>query len=156
MSHLLSGIQLHDHLFIDGKADILPGRQRSDRSFEAGAVQLQPFRDTAPVNGVQGSQDGHEVPAFLSDLDNVADFDQRAWYVCPPPVQKDMAVIHQLPRFFPRGAKTQTINNVVEPTLKQAKQGLTSDPRLSLGPFEKPSELPLLQPIDPSQLLLFS
>jgi hypothetical protein len=67
-----------------------------------------------------------------------------------------MAVIHQLPRFFSRGAKTQAIHDVVEPTLKQAKQSLAGDPCLPLGPFEEPSELPLLQTIDPSQLLFFS
>src|ERR1700679_276650 len=66
-------IQFDDQLLLDGHGDVVAGRGRLDRAFEAALVQIQPAGDAAAVHRLERLVDAHDLAALLLDRHHVAD-----------------------------------------------------------------------------------
>jgi hypothetical protein len=65
-------------------------------------------------------------------------------------------VINNLPSLSPRGSKSQAVNNVVQPSLKQNEQLCTGHALSGGGPLKGVTELGLKESIGPLYLLLLT
>src|SRR5205085_8587876 len=104
----------------------------------------------------EGALNVHVRAAAFTDGDFIADLDLEAWDVHFAAIDEDVTMADELPRLRARHGVAQTVNDVVEATLKQGKQVLAGDAFGAHGALKIEPELALQHAVDAFDLLLLT
>src|SRR5690349_9483720 len=139
--YLLLAVKLNDKLLVDISVDILTCRQRCDRNRKISALRRDPCRTSSSRGGRPRSIDVGILRALFLDRHDIADLDLERRDVHLASVNKDVAMVHDLPSLATRSRKTRTIHDVVQTTFKHEQKVLARNALLTKCLFEIVSEL---------------
>src|SRR6516225_9760658 len=94
----LLGVQLHDHLLLNGEVDVFPLRQRDHAGLQCLAIELEPGRNLPVASQIESAPNGGHLPALLVDFNFLSDTDLKRRNAYLSPRHQNVAVPNKLPR----------------------------------------------------------
>src|ERR1700690_1638373 len=149
-------VKLDDELLPDRQGQILASRKRRQLPLEIVLVELQPFRNPAPIDRAQALEDPRDLLGSVLDLDLIARAAEERRNVDPVSVDQEVPGAHELPRLGVVGGDPQPVDYVVEAALEELQQVLARHALHANRLVVVAAELALGQAVEALDLLLLA
>ena len=121
----LLGIKLDDEVLLEGEVNVVPLRKGSDLSHYLSLIKLDPLGSDVRIKGLDERLELLGRTALLTKSDNVTCTNDEGRNVYLLTVKTEVTVSYELTSFLTAVCKTDSVDNVVETSLKEAEEVLT-------------------------------
>src|ERR1051326_8056973 len=149
----LARVVLHDERLVEIDVDVLTRWPVAHPTTERNRVELEPTRHRLACQRFRNGLEVLVFPTRRVDCHSIAPFDLGGRNIRSAPIQRHVAVHHQLSRLPARVCESNAVHDVIEAHLQQAQQVLTGHAWLPLGGDEVLVELALQDAVDVASLL---
>lgn len=153
---LSSGVELHNQLLIEVRVDVPALRLLRDPGGEVWRIPIQPARSGPGFRDLRKLLEVGPLPRSIPDLNHVARLDEHRWNVGASSINREVPVCDEHPRLRPALGEIESVNNIVQPALKQYEQSLAREAALLLSRSIVAPELSLRHVIHATSFLFLS
>ncbi len=146
----LARVEFDHLLLVDHGVQLFPFGKTNENSVQLIAIHIDPVRDGNRLSEIEQAHPQLLRTLGLADFDHIPSLHLIRGNVDTRPVHFDMPMIHKLPSGPARIAKSHPEGNIVEATLEQLKENITSHSTAALRLLEIGAELLLHDAILPA------
>jgi hypothetical protein len=143
-------------LFLHWQSEVFPNREAFYFALERFLFNGNPLRESSTDHRVQGVVNRLDFPAFFDHFYRIAYIDKIRGDIDPLPVHQEMIVPDEVPPLGSGINKPESVDNIIQTTLKGNEQIGPGDTPLPVSPLKKKPELLFGKAVSILYLLLFT